>query len=471
MTKKLFIFAAFVFFAVLPAQAKKQQEPAVPKYVFYMIGDGMGINQVRGAEIFNEATGLGPSEINFFHFPVRTFINTHSSSSLVTDSAAGGTALSSGFRTYNDGMGVDPDGKVLSNITEWAHERGFGAGVATSVGVNHATPAAFYAHTKSRSEYEKIAEQLIAAENIDFAAGAGFLNEAKKTGHDSQYLEQKAKDAGIAVLHGKSQFNNLAELDSRLICLSANPAETDLKYAIDQKEGDTYLAEFVEAGIDYLYGHYAEKGFFFMVEGGKIDYAGHNDDGSTNFMEVNDFARAIDVVLAFYIQHPDETLIVVTADHETGGLILGAGPYEMSAELIKVQNANENVLTAKFSELAKGGETPSWETVRDFFKENLGLWDSIPVSARQEEAFKDMYARLLMHDSEEQVRTLYSVNSRIVSEAIDYANKQAGYHWAHGSHSGSPVGLYIMGVGATSFLDCQNNVDVPVKIAEIAGYR
>ena len=94
---------------------------------------------------------------------------------------------------------------------------------------------------------------------------------------------------------------------------------------LDRKEGDTALKDFVTTGIDYLYGRYAEEGFFFMIEGGKIDYAGHNDDAASCFQEINDFAAALDVVLAFCDQHPGETLIVVTADHETGGLALGAG--------------------------------------------------------------------------------------------------------------------------------------------------
>ena len=465
--RRILVISALATLAVLQSCTRE----ATPKYVFYLIGDGMGINQVRGAEIYNEATGAGPAEINFFHFPVRTFVNTHSASSLVTDSAAGGTALSTGFRTYNDGMGVDPDGNVLSNLTEWAHAAGFGAGVATSVGVNHATPAAFYAHTKSRSEYETIAEQLIAAENIDFAAGAGFLNEKRKTGHDSQYLEQLAIDGGMAVRHGKDQFTDLASLDKRVVCLSADPADTELQYAIDRKEGQTKLADFVQAGIDYLYGHFAKKGFFFMIEGGKIDYAGHNDDGATDFMEVNDFAESVDLVLAFYEQHPDETLIVITADHETGALMLGSGQYEMNPGRIKLQRANENVLNSKFNAMCEGGKVPSWETVKDFFKEELGLWDAIAVNPMQEAALKGMYDRLSKHDPADRITTLYSANSRIVSEALDYANRQAGYNWAHGSHTGSPVGLYVKGARATDFLECQNNVDIPVMISKVATYK
>ena len=131
---------------VFPAQARKKQQaegPQAPKYVFYMIGDGMGINEVYGAQNYNQVTGDGPEYINFPQFPVRTFVTTFSSSSLVTDSAAAGTALSSGYKTYNGAIGVDDDHKSRSNICNWAHDKGFGTGIATTVGVNHATPAAF----------------------------------------------------------------------------------------------------------------------------------------------------------------------------------------------------------------------------------------------------------------------------------------------------------------------------------------
>lgn len=466
---RIVVAVLVICLAAMPADARKKA-PKAPKYVFYMIGDGMGVNEVFGTQIFNQATGKGPAQINFAHFPYRSFVTTFSASSLVTDSAAGGTALATGVKTYNDGLGVDANGNPVSSIAEWAHAAGFGAGVATSVGVNHATPAAFYGHVKARSEYEKLAEQLIDTDAIDFAAGAGFLNEARKTGHDSQYLEQKAKDAGIAVLHGKSQFKNLGKLKKRAFCFSADPKETELKYAIDRRsEDDTKLGDFVEAGIEYLYGHFAKKGFFFMIEGGKIDYAGHNDDGAADFMELNDFASVVDIVLAFYDKHPDETLIVITADHETGALMLGSGQYEMHADRLSTQSYSENVLNTMFRELSEHN-VPSWDQVKSFLKQNIGLWGTIPVNERQEAVFKEMYDRQFGSHENDQVSTLYSSSTRIVSDALDYANKQAGYNWAHGSHTGSPVGLYVKGATAEKFMSCEDNTDIPKMIKALAGY-
>jgi alkaline phosphatase len=396
----------------------------------------------------------------------------------VTDSAAAGTALATGTKTYNGAIGVDDDHNPVNSICYYAHRAGMGAGVATTVGVNHATPASFFGHADNRNEYDKLATQLIEADFIDFAAGGGFLNEVRKTGRDSKYFEDKAKEAGIAVLHGKEQFRGLATLNSRAFCFSVDPAQTELKYAMDQRPGDTNLSDFVSAGIDYLYGHFAEKGFVFMVEGGKIDGAGHGDDAACNIKETNDFAAAIDVVLAFYDKHPDETLILVTADHETGGLQLGNN-YEMHPELLTVRKVSEDEINKAFRNLAgvgpdrkplPGRVVPTFDQVKDFLGQYIGLWKTIKVDEKQEAAFKEMYHNAFELDEEEIVESLYSTSNRIVSDAIMYADKQAGYIWAHGSHTGSPLGLYIKGAVATEFNTCTDNSLIVPFIRRVAKF-
>ena len=468
---------------LFPADARKKAKavegPQPPKYIFYMIGDGMGFNEVYGAQNYNQVTGDGPEYINFTQFPVRTVITTFSASALVTDSAAGGTALATGVKTYNGAIGVDNDHNPVNSVCYYAHKAGMGAGVATTVGVNHATPAAFFGHADNRNEYDKLATQLIEADFIDFAAGGGFLNEARKTGRDSKYFEDKSKEAGIGVFHGKEQWGNLSGYKGRVFCFSANPAQTELKYAMDQRPGDTNLSDFVRAGIDYLYGHFADKGFVFMVEGGKIDGAGHGDDAACNIKETNDFAAAIDVVLAFYDKHPDETLILVTADHETGGLQLGAGQYEMHPELLTVRKLSEDEINRQFRALAgvgadrkplPGRKVPTYEQVKDFLGQYIGLWRTIEVDEKQEAAFREMYHNAFELNEEEIVESLYSTSNRIVSDAIMYADRQAGYQWSHGSHTGSPLGLYVKGAVATEFNACTDNSLIVPFIRKVAKF-
>ena len=438
-----------------------------PKYVFYLIGDGMGINQVIGTELYNQATGREPAQVNFAHFPVRGFVTTHSASALVTDSAAGGTALATGVKTYNSAIGVNADTVAVPSVADWAKAAGFGTGVITSVGVNHATPAAFMAHTAKRKNYEDIATQYIEGQ-VDFAAGGGFIVE-KKSGHTPAYFEQMADSAGITVLRGKEAFADVAAVEGRVLCLG-NRDQSDLPYSIDQEEGDVKLADLVDAGIRYLEARFGQKGFFCMIEGGKIDYAGHARDAAACFQELTDFAKAIDVVLAFKERHPKETLIVITADHETGGLMLGAGRYEMHPELLAVQHRSLEALTGLFRETffpeGQPYKTPSWEAVKAFFTQELGLWDSVEVTPKAEAEFQENFQHINVTEA-----NLYSVNYAIVSDAVKYLDKAAGYNWSYGSHSGSPVGLYADGPCAAAFGSVRDNTEIAPLIATLAGYQ
>ena len=463
------IFTALLLsLAVMPAEAKKKaKEPQAPKYIFYFIGDGMGINQAFGAELYNRATGNGPQDINFLQFPIRTFVTTVSANSLVTDSSAAGTALATGTKINNNGMGIDPDGNIVNSVCVDAKAKGWGTGLATTVGINHATPAAFYAHSASRNDYEVIAQQLVEADFIDFAAGGGFHNERRKTGHDSEYLESLFPAAGIPVLKGKAAFENIANIKGRVLCLDDLPGE-EVPLAIDQKPGMTCLADFVDAGISYLDANFGKKGFLFMVEGGLIDHAGHGDDAASDFVEVNDLHNAIEVALNFYNKHPEETLIIVTADHETGALMLGAGQYSMAPELLAAQHEGEDAINAKFREL----KDPTWEEVKDFLKENLGLWDTVKVSPPQEATFRGMYELAFNSPDlgDRQVISLYSTSNKLVSAAIDYIDRQAGYMMPHGVHTGSPVGLYVLGATAPEFNSCRDNTDIPKLIRKLAKF-
>ena len=464
--KKLSLLVLFAALAVGCAS-----KPEV-KYVFYFIGDGMGINQVMGTEQYNKATGNGPEVINFTQFPVRNFITTVSGNSLVTDSAAGGTALASGVKTYNSAIGVDLDGNPVSCLTEWAHAAGYGTGVITSVGINHATPASFVAHTAVRKNYEDISTQLISAP-VDFAAGAGFIMD-KGSERSPEDYEKMAADAGITLFKGPD-FSGVQDVDGRVLCLSGKPQE-DLPYAIDREEDDTQLSDFVKAGIAYLEKHFGKKGFFVMIEGGKIDWACHGTDAASAFQELTDMAYSVDLALEFLARHPKETLILITADHETGGLMLGAGKYEIHPERLAYQKGSTPVLTEEFREEFfpedEPFKAPSWDDVKEYFADNLGLWDKVEVSSKEEAALKEVYDQTFGKGGNRNLSSenLYSVNYKIVDEAVKCLDRAAGYRFSYGSHSGSPVGLYVTGAGHEAFREVRDNAEIAPTIAKLAGY-
>ena len=446
-------------------------EPKV-KYVFYFIGDGMGVNEVIGTNLYNAANGQ--DAVNFTQFPVVNFITTVSANSLVTDSSAAGTALATGIKINNSALGQDPDGNATPNLTEWAHAAGFGTGVATSVGVNHATPAAFVAHAPSRNDYEDIALQMIDSP-VDFMAGSAFLVQ-RKTGHNSAYFEHKADSAGIAVYKGAGAIGNIDLNAPRVVCLSGKE-EDSVPYAIDRQDDDTQLADFTDAGIRYLESRYGKKGFFFMIEGGKVDYACHGNDAATCFQEVNDMAKSVDLALTFLARYPKETLIVITADHETGGLMLGSGRYEMFPERLAKQHASVDALTdlfrAQFFPKDKPFKTPTWDAVKAFFTEELGLWGEVEVSERTEAELKGIYDRTFGKGGDRNLseENLYSSNFRIVADVVRALDRAAGYQWSFGSHSGSPVVLYATGAGADRFNAVKDNAEIAPLIAKLAGYK
>ena len=326
--KKLFFAIAFLAVLVLPAQAQQ------PKYVFYFIGDGMGVNQVLGTEMYqSELKGeIGVTPLLFTQFPYATFAHTYSATNGVTDSAAGGTALATGSKSKNGGIGVTKDLVEVTSVASWAKANGYRVGVSTSVSVDHATPASFYAHENSRNNYYQIGLDLIEA-NFDFYAGSDFLdptNQKAKDGKTYDNLYDLTAKAGYTLVRGYKEYQKKAKKAEKMILFQPEAASAKdnsaIPYAIDRQKGDMTLSEITRAGINFLSKN-NEKGFFLMVEGGKIDWACHSNDGATALTEVQDFDNAIKVAYEFYEQHPEETLIVITADHETGGLSLGTGSY------------------------------------------------------------------------------------------------------------------------------------------------
>lgn len=459
MKKFKFIFAAVLFFA-----ASLQTGAQTPKYVFYMIGDGMGVNHVYATQAFSKATGQ--PDLNFWNFPVRSYVTSYSANSLVTDSSAAGTALATGVKINNNAVGIDPDGNATTTIAEYAKVKGIGTGLVTTAGVNHATPAAFYAHTPSRNQYNEIANQLIASK-IDFAGGSTILS---SKGATPQEHVDKARQAGINVFCGRDEYKSVK--GERVIYLSDDIRRGDLICALDRKEGDMKLADFTSAAIDYLYGNFRSKGFFLMVEGGSIDHGGHSNDAATAVHEVIDFAESVELALAFYRQHPNETLIVITADHETGGLTMGSGQYAMKPEVLASQKISKEALAAKIADLRRSKkDNVSWNDIKELFKAELGFWDTIPVSKRQEMIFTDVYKTTILDNSATMDENLYSRNDMLTKAAIDFVNKSAMTTFSFGSHSGAPVPVFAIGAKADSFKDCRDNTDLPKTILKVTRWK
>ena len=313
--------------------------PKQPKYVFLFIGDGMGFAHVAAAEAYladiGDGAKPGSTNISFTSFPVLGMATTYSANSYITCSSAAGTALSTGTKTNNNMLGVDPQGNNLRSITYDIKEAGYKVGIATSVSIDHATPAAFYANDNSRNNYYAIACQLPQT-GFDFFAGSGFLR-PKERDTTSINVYDIIQEAGYIVVRTPEQLQQIQAPQKIIITQEVGRKSDALTQAIDRTGNDGWtLPEITKAAIDLLNN---PKGFFMMIEGGQIDWAAHSNDGAAAVFETIDFSDAVQLAIDFYHQHPDETLILVTADHETGGLTLGFNDtkYEMTPSLLREQ--------------------------------------------------------------------------------------------------------------------------------------
>lgn len=280
--------------------ASKEEAPV---NIILMIGDGMGVPQISTAFYFEDRTS------NFERFKSIGFHKSSSTSHWITDSAAGATAFSIGEKTYKRAIGVSADTVPKETILEILQNKGYKTGLISLTSITHATPASFYAHVKDRDMHEEIAEQLVVS-NVDFFAGGG-----------KKYFNQR-KDA-------KDLFKELAnrQYNVDILALSKPNASTKNAFILTEEglpskidgRGD-FLKEATENALHYF--DQANQPFFMMIEGSYIDWGGHAENAEMVISEVSDFDRTLGTVLDFVESHPN-TLLVVTADHETGGVSVG----------------------------------------------------------------------------------------------------------------------------------------------------
>lgn len=454
--KKIVTFFVILFVAI-SATGKN------PKYIFYFIGDGMGPSHVLGTELFlGEKQGkIGrPSPLCFTQFPNTAFVTTFSASNGVTDSAASGTALATGHKTNNGHLGVTPAGEPVYSVAHAAKKAGYAVGIATTVCINHATPGAFYAHNKSRNNYHEIAQDMLTAAYDFYAGGDVKCNDTQRA-----ELYTKAEKQGYTIARGYTDYLAKAD-DAKKMMLYQKEASEGIPYNIDRTPDDLTLAQITEAAIDFL-ADKSKKGFFLMVEGGKIDYASHSDDAATAFQEVLDFDAAIAEAVKFYKKHKDETLIIVTADHETGGLVLGySGAYTLNLKALDHQKASEDKLKSILRTKALQRMPLRWEDIKSVVSENTGLWGALTPSKQEEQAMKNLF-----DEGENNPQKRVEKFEAIATVAKNAVNRIALVSWASPNHSGTFVPLFAIGEDADEFHGIIDNTDIPKIIKRIAGYR
>lgn len=472
--------AAMVLFVLSGAVATAETtlyKGAPAKYVFLFIGDGMGIPQKTAAELFTGET----LEMN--KFPAQGLTTTFAADRFITGSAASATALAAGQKTNIGMLGMAPDQQKVKSIADMAQEKGWKVGVISSVSLDHATPAAFYAKVPSRNLYHEIDHQLVES-GFDFFAGGGLKDpvgkRVKKKDPNAKTLGdaiEKAKSAGYKIVTKKADFMALKPGDGKILAWNEWLQDSDaLPYTMDQrKDKDVSLPEFTAKAIEMLDN---DKGFFLMVEGGKIDWACHANDGAASVINTLDFDKAIQEAARFYDKHPQETLIVVTGDHECGGMTIGfAGTnYGTYFDVLKGQKVSFQKFTDDILKNFKG----DFEEAKKLITENFGLKfegdgkkDRLVLADFEIDQIKTAFDRFKGGEKEkasDPVTALLYGGYNPLSVALTHIlNQKAGMGWTSYQHTGVPIATSAKGLGEESFNGYYDNTDVALKIMAVMG--
>ena len=469
-------------------------ELKAPKYVFLFIGDGMSYPQIQSTSDYlgalNDAdywqaqpslddnagaTLDGPEYLNFMNFEAAGSAVTYDSNSFAPDSASTATSLATGYKTYSGSINVDETGAVeYETIAEKLHaQKGYSVGVITSVNLNHATPAAFYAHQASRNDYYDIGLELVES-GFEYFAGGGLLDPDGAEG-DQENLYDLAEAAGYQVVNTQAEAE--AVTGGPVVIIDEHLADSDaMAYEIDRTDDMWALSDYVSKGIEVL--SQDEDGFFMMCEGGKIDWACHANDAASTIHDTQALADAVQVAIDFAAEHPEETMILVTGDHETGGLTIGfAGTdYDTYLDLLESQKISFAKYDSDYVAGYKENKTPFEDVLKDV-EELFGLkvqgeeGDKLVLTDYELEQLRAAYEKSVngtaasQYEQEEYV--LYGTYEPLSVTITHIINNKSGVSFTSYSHTGLPVAVLAHGVNAEVFNGYYDNTQVYVKLADM----
>ncbi len=482
---------------VQPTQTTKLEEPKEesvgPKYVFMFIGDGMSYPQIQSAAYYlnavesgidngnktSGATVKGDYDLPFTKFSTTGTAKTFDASSYAPDSASTATSLATGKKTWSGSINVSTDFTVkYETIAEKLKKQDYKIGVVSSVTLNHATPAAYYAHQKSRNDYYEIGKELIAS-NFDYFAG-GALNKPNGSDGQQESLYDLAEKSGYKVVKTQAEAEKLTKNDGKVIAISEYLADSSsMKYELDRTDDMWSLADYVDKGIEVLEN---DKGFFMMVEGGKIDWACHANDAMSSIKDTIAFSNAIDEAIEFYNEHPEETLIVVTGDHETGGLTIGyAGTnYDLYFNNLSNQKISFSKFDSDYVANYKKNNTALSDVLLDI-QDKFGLVAPANESTKKDnqllltdyeysklvEAYNQTMKTSTKDISNQEKYDLYGTYEPLTVTLTHILNNKSGISFTSYSHTGLPTAVYAEGNGAELFDGYYDNTDIYNKLADL----
>lgn len=465
-----------------PVAASPAVTAATPKYVFLFIGDGMSYPQFQAASDYlgaladtnNDAILDGNVPLSFMNFPVAGSAVTYDSTSFCPDSASTATSLSTGHKTYSGTINMDETfTKSYETIAEQLKaQKGFKIGVVSTVNLNHATPAAFYAHQQSRGSYYEIGEELVKS-GFEYFAGGGLL---KVTGNDEDKtsIYDLATQSGYKVTMTQAEAEAVTAADGKVLLIDEHLADADsMAYDNDRPSSDWGLSDYVKKGIDVLDN---DTGFFMMVEGGKIDWACHANDAGSTIADTIALSAAVDEAVAFAKEHPQETLIIVTGDHETGGLTIGFAGTDYNTYLANLQN--QKISYAKYDSDYVAGykeNKTSFDAVMADVETLFGLkrtgeeGDTLVLTDYELGRLQASYDKTMSGEKPagQEEYVLYGSYEPLTVTITHLLNNKSGINFASYAHTGLPVAVFAQGVGQDVFNGFYDNTDVYHKLATL----
>jgi len=428
------------------------------KYVIVMIADGcglahIGLTQYINKFVLNEKTNLTDE---LFKRGNLALVTTYSNDALVPDSASAGTSLATGYKTNNGMISMSPEGKTLKTAAERAKELGYKIGLVVTSTVTDATPAVWASHVKNRSEQAEIASQYL-QKGIDVILGGGRSywipkNEKGSSRQDDRNLIEEAKNLGYNVVYNLEQLEGVNE--GKLLGLFANG---NMPFVLD---GDPTvvpsLADMTQKAIELLTKD--SNGFFLMVEGSRIDHASHNNDAASVTAEVRAFDKALGVAIEFYKAHPRETLLVVTTDHDNGGLSLTEAYDTKGKERYATVDDLNTIFMVPFS-FEKAQQTVGTPVTREAV----------------DKLFKDHYVGSLNIPDEWKQKL---VEGKAITPSLTspfYANLGAGFtsvfmvSWSTSGHTATPVWAVSLGYGSSRLKGYIDNTDIAKLLFWVLG--
>ena len=420
MKKKYIIVTVLVILIMLSLAAincyirkeyKEYIESNRIKYVFLFIGDGMSLPQVDATEIYNNSikgNSMGNQEqLSFTKFDTIGLRKNHSGDNYITDSSSSASALASGKLIKNGAVNLDSEGNETTPITYALKDKGMKIGIITNQSVDHATPAGFFAYCIDRNDYQTIAKQ-IPTTGFDFFAGS------KIAGY-SEDFENAYKEAGYKYLSNNDEYKSIQK-DGKYILVAPN---NRILYGMEQSEDDVSISKYLEMSLPVLDN---EQGFFVMIESGMIDTAAHNNDAKAVISDVNELDKAVKVALDFAEKHPNQTLIIVSGDHETGNMSLGT--FNISYENLK----NINMSISSLEEYLKTSDKSTQDKLQ-FIVDNFNV-----------DKGTNTYTEL-----NRAISSAKGDYSRVISLVKKHEQDISGIKFSADNHSGLSVPVYVYG--------------------------